>query len=393
MSKEGGRQFGNGEVLKPKEVADLVMTQEALSAISLVTMTYAVSPDDPSTSGIHRKLLDLANSGTDVRLSVEHRYAKKLAPEGDVPAWMAPILGQSSMQQHIRGSYRELEEAENAQVIYNGADEKSLNPFSKIDHRKWLLMSSQAVPDSGVVFGFNVTPRHFGPHLIDSGVFIKDQDALHWLESQQKTPHVTQPVAEKIGDFSFVTRELTEDGNTLANDRIRETTEGAKNRLTFIGQFMPDGELFESLVDTASRGVRIDVVSNYPSIEQQPIYALLRLALVKKLGRAAQKSGNIHFYAPVDPRDEIHMKGLLRDIDNPHNSTVLTGNDNMTNKRLQQWGTREVLMELNNRDHQVGFASFVGENVMPRVAEFDPNAIHLGNMIRSAARRQKVVSR
>lgn len=283
-------------------------------------------------------------------------------------------------------AYRELTRNPRIRLRFNGAEYVTTFPFRNIDHRKLLLVSQSVEPDFAVIFGFNINYQLDRP-VIDSGIFIKDPDALEWLQLQAETEHFIPPSRIRIGDFTFVTRELRENGNELANNEIREVINAAIDEILFCGQWLPDGETYDALYKAAQRGVRVSIFSNLPPITRQPIYALLRLKLAMDLAGAARQTGNIHLYLPKNSDTFFHVKALITDIHSPNNSVALTGNDNMTNRLTQQWGLRDIMIRLDKPELVEGLYGYIEEHIFPNSTPFNLSSVSLRRIVMSGLHR------
>lgn len=387
MNNELRRPYRNGEVISQEQFTHLVLSQETISALTLITMAYNLPIEDGNAMKIHRHLLSLAESRTAVTIGIDNTYGNRVEPKSDLPIFVAKLIGHKALLEKKERAYQELALHPQVKLKFNGAEHTTLFPFRNIDHRKLLLVSHSLEPDFAVIFGFNINYQ-LDSGVIDSGVFLQDQDALEWLKLQAETEHFTKPSRIRIGDFTFVTRELTKDGNELANNETREVINSAREDIIFCGQWLPDGETFNALCNAARRGVRVFVFSNLPPVTRQPAYALLRLKLAKDLARAAKQTGNIRFYIPSNPTTFFHVKALLTDVHNQKNSVALTGNDNMTNKLLQQWGLRDIMIRLDKPELVEDLYRYIEKNIFPNAIPFDFNELSLRQILISALRRQ-----
>lgn len=374
MKPELSPSYRNGEILSQEQFTELVLSQEAISALTLITMAYSFPAEDGNAMAIHKHLLRLADAGTAVRIGVDNTYANRVEPKSDLPIFIANLLGSGAILEKKDQGYRELANHPNIELRFHGQETATFFPFSNMEHRKLLLVSQSVEPDFAVVFGFNINYQ-LDRGVIDSGIFINTPDALAWLKRQAETEHFSPPTRERIEDFTFITRELT--GNDLADKEIKEVIDSAKSEVLFCGQWLPDGETFNALYRAAQRGVRVSVYANFPPITRQPIYALLRFKLAGDLARAAKEVGNIQFYVPSRNDIFFHIKALITDIHNPVNAAALTGNDNMTNTAIQKLGLRDIMIRLGNYDHIRNLYKYIEENIFPNAALFDFNALSL----------------
>jgi phosphatidylserine/phosphatidylglycerophosphate/cardiolipin synthase-like enzyme len=355
--------YKNGEILNQEQITRLVLSQETLSALSLLTMSYGYPMDEKSNAiKLHHKLIELADSGTAVSLGVDNTYAHRLTPKDDLPAFMANLVGQGELIKRRERALKELGSHPNINVRFNGAEHASFFPLRRLDHRKLLLLSQDIEPDFSIIFGFNLN-HQMDNGIIDSGIFIKDPDALEWLQLQEKSPHISPPAQETTDSFTFTTREVGEGGNTLADEQILDVINSAQDNLIFCTQFIPDGEIFDDLMSASDRGVDVSIYTNFPPASRQPIYSLLRYVLARRLSSQAHKRGNLHFYVPSDKKNYFHMKALVADGNDSARSQALTGTDSMSGALLHNLGTREIMVRLDKASHREDLVNYIQSNV------------------------------
>lgn len=392
MRCESSPPFRNGEILSQEQFTELILSQEAISALTLITMAYNFPPEDGNAMRIHRHLLHLADAGTAVKIGVDNTYANRVEAKSDLPIFIAKLFGNKALLEKKEHGYQELAVHPNVRLRFHGQEHADFFPFRNIEHRKLLLVNQSIEPDFAAIFGFNINYQ-LDRGIIDSGIFINTLDALAWLQAQAETKHFTLPTKERIDDLTFITRELTDNGNEFANNEIREMIQSAKNEVLFCGQWLPDGETFGALHKAALKGVKVDVYSNFPPITRQPIYSLFRFKFAKDLARIARETGNIQFYVPNTSVIFFHIKALITDVHDPQNATALTGNDNMTNVTLQKLGLRDIMVRLNNYDHVTNLYRYLEENVFPNATPFDFNSLNLRRIVLSSLSRAKNISK
>lgn len=382
MKPELSFSHRNGEILSQEQFTELVLSQEAVSALTLLTMAYSFPPEDGNAMAIHKHFLHLADAGTAIRIGVDNTYANRVEPKSDLPIFMANLLGSRAILEKKNQGYRELGAHPNIRLKFHGQEHATFFPFRNMEHRKLLLVSQSVEPDFAVVFGFNINYQ-LDRGVIDSGLFINTPDALAWLQRQSETKHFSYPTKERVEDFTFITRELTGNGNELADKEIKDVIDSARDEVLFCGQWLPDGETFNALYRAAQKGVRVSIYANFPPLTRQPIYSLLRFKLAKDLARATREVGNIQFYVPSRNDVFFHIKALITDIHNPENSTALTGNDNMTNTAIQKLGLRDIMIRLGNYNHIRNLYRYIEENIFPNATVFDFNLLSLrGELVR-----------
>lgn len=366
----------NGAVISQCQFTELLLSQQDLKWLTLQTMAYNLPLQDGNAYKVHLKLLELARAGTKVRVGVDNSYANRIAPRIDLPIPLARLLGKGEFLRKKDQAYKDLASNSNVALKFNGREHAAFFPYQNIDHRKLLLMGRSSAADLGVVYGFNIN-HQLDPGIVDSGIVITDPLVLEWLQEQSQTPHFTPPTCQKRGDFTFVTRELVQGGNELANKKVVETIRSAEETIVFCGQWIPDGLIFDELIDAAKKGIQISIATNYPPLTRQPMYALFRYMAAKKLAFAQNIYSNIRFFVADNPELFFHLKGLIVDIDYPNKARAITGNDNMTNSLLMSWGLRDIMVQLDNHTHRLNLSSYINENVLANSKIFDPRDTNL----------------
>lgn len=197
-----------------------------------------------------------------------------------------------------------------------------------------------------------------------------------WKEIRKRR----NPIPGRFYAISVITREITKGGNELINDEVRRNIEAARQEVIFCGQWLPDGITLSALIEAAKRGVQVQVFTNFPPLNRQPVYSLLRYSLAKKLAKYANMYGNISFKVPDSTDKFFHIKALLTDPNDVKNATALTGNDNMTNETLQRLGLRDITVGLNSHPHKMNLYNYVRKNVISGSQEFDLNRVSLRKM-------------
>lgn len=360
----------NGDVISQKQFTELVLQQEGIDSLTLLTQSYMTSREDGgSVAKIHDHLLKLADQGTAIHIGIDHNYAHLIAPHSDFPNKLAPLFMNrtelQAEQQKKVDLYQDLARHPHINLVFHGEGELRILPFSKFDHRKILRVRGSRIIDFAVIYGFNIDDTL--DHDVDSGIYITDDKSLNWIDTHlSKGP---TPPAEKsvFDDFTFVTRETTKKGGKLADKEITELIQGAEKNLLFSGQFIPDGPLLQELIDASNRDVEVVIISNGPSPSRQPVYMFTRAIVEKKLARACRARDNMQFYIPEDPNVFVHTKALIADVDKPSKARAITGTDNMANPMLGYIKTREILVELSNYDHIKNLYEYIKKNVFPSI--------------------------
>lgn len=75
MRPELSPSHRNGEILSQRQFTELVLSQEVISTLTLITMAYSFPQEDGNAMAIHKHLLRLAEAGTAVRIGVDNTYA------------------------------------------------------------------------------------------------------------------------------------------------------------------------------------------------------------------------------------------------------------------------------------------------------------------------------
>lgn len=371
--QEQAHAFSNGETISPKEFIDLILDLEDPHEVTLITMAYGVPLQEGNATKVHSRLLSLADSGTHITVGVDNTYGRRIASQSDLPLGIAKKLGQRAEIDRQLGAYAELAAHPNINFCFNGSDNPPRFPMSKIDHRKILLVtnSDDGIPNYGVVFGFNINAQ-LEPQLIDTATYIDDPQALQWLQEYSKTPHYTPPTKVEFDSMAFITRELTPEGNQLAEKEVLEVINSAKEGIVFCSQWLPDADVFSALSDAAKRGVRLSIFSNVRPFKDEPMYGYFRAKWLKELTKVAKQTGNVSLRVQRDRKKLIHLKGLIVDWNTP-NAQAITGTDNMSNRVLQNLGLREVLIRLKDPQMISRFLEHIGDNILPESVPYDLN--------------------
>lgn len=364
----------NGDIISPQRFTDLILQQKDVEELALLTMVYDFPKGGFGASRkIHEHLLQLADQGTQIHVGVDYTYSHLFAPHSDVPMAIAPfVLNRQTLATDLkrkRRMFEELEKHPRVDLVYHGREHPKPLPFSNIDHRKILRVKGSNTRDFAVIYGFNINESI--DHEIDSGVYMTDPDALAWVDAQIPKPQKSASERTSVEHFTFVTREVTKNGNKIADEEMSEVIEGAENSLLFCSQFIPDGPLFKQFQNAADRGVDVTMISNGPSPSRQPMYMVVRYNAERRIARARRKSDNIHLYVPKEQGVFIHTKALITDVENPELARAIIGTDNMSNQLSRYFGQREILVELRNYDHIQNLYNYLRENVFPHIKESD----------------------
>lgn len=78
MNRESSPLYKNGEVLSQEQFTHLVLSQEAVSALTLLTMAYNLPLEDGNAIRIHRRLLSLADTGTALTVGIDNTYGNRV---------------------------------------------------------------------------------------------------------------------------------------------------------------------------------------------------------------------------------------------------------------------------------------------------------------------------
>ena len=367
-------QLENGSFILPHQMLDaLLLGNTDYSQIHLCTMSYF--PVGNNSQTLHEFLIEQSLKGTEVTLTQDASYGLHLAPATDFPPLIAKmILGSQATNDLIARrnlQYKRLKEA-NVSLRFTGdTSVRRIIPFAGADHRKILLVEQDpGILSSGIVFGYNIN-NQLEPGTLDSGTYFNDPYILEWLKSRLYSEYKSDPTIRTFNNgFTLFTREITENGGYFADGEINQLIEKAQHEIILISQFLPDGNLLEKLILSAKKGVQVNIVSNSPEFPKQYFYMLKRKLGSRKLDSISKAYPNFKFHVPIDPTKFIHMKGLIVDSNSKFNASAITGTDCMTNEQLQKWGTREILIRMDNPEIVKNFSDFYKMNILSLCCEF-----------------------
>jgi hypothetical protein len=378
-------EYRHGSVLSLQKVTDFIVSQKPSETgrVKLFTLSYDLPPDESNAGRIHNHLRFLANNDVDVTVGIENTYGNRVAPKSDLPVFIAKYRGERAVLQRVQDTQQELRDA-GITVVFNGSEDPPLLPWAKIDHRKLLLIyGKDKKPKSAVIFGASVN-YHFDPQeSMGSALYLSDPEVLTWLDEYSQTPHITHPKQLVTDSMTLTTRELTKDGNELADKEIINAINSAQGDILFSAQWIPDGKTFKALAKAARNNRTISIYSNFPSVGREPLYAGFRRKALHDLAKLQKETGNVEFFAPKPPLFD-HVNALIIDRHNPDITQVLTGTDNMTNKLIQRLRTRETLITLHDQKMKADFVGHVNRTLIPNCRKIYLENATWRNILREA---------
>lgn len=357
----------NGDIISQQQFTQLILEQEGIQSLTLLTQSYMTPKGDGGSAiRIHNHLLRLANQGTSIHVGIDHNYAHLIAPNSDFPNILAPFFmdrdNLEAEQLRQRGLYEDLAKEPNIDLVFHGEKDVGILPFSKFDHRKILRVEGSPIQDFAVIYGFNIDATL--DHDVDCGIYITDPDALEWIDAQPFKEQSASPEKVIFDGFTFITRETLKKGGRLVDQEVSNIIQEAQSNILFCGQFIPDGVFLQNLINAADRGVEVAIVSNRPSLSRQPMYVFTRKVIERKLASASRSRSNLYLYVPKDPNVFVHAKALLTDTDNPSQTRVIAGTDNLSNPMFGYIKTREVLVELTDPNYISNLYQYLKKNVL-----------------------------